>query len=229
MFKYIKWELKSIYRKYNKILLLILAILGITAIIPGDYNFITELVLFAFVITVFILGLSTFLFGTKKVIDTFRKPTFLLESMISFPPYKILLAKYLLALILNAICSILFVLSISVIVYRLVGFTDMLSMFNIDLNFNTLDTLMTLLISSLLFTSTVTLCYVLSKSIFPKGKGAIVVGIIFWYIGIGLLNEFLESFGVESTLVLNLIELVIIGLSYLGTVKLIENKLEIYN
>lgn len=230
MFKYIKWELKSLMKRYTKILIIFAIIIGLMAIIPinGD-SFITELVIFAFIIMFIVLGLSTFVFGTKKVIDTFRKPTFMLESMISFPPYKILLAKYLLAIILNTICTILFVISLSVIVYRAAGFTEVIEMLNIDLNFDTLETLITLLISSTLFTSTVTLCYVLAKSIFPKGKGAVILGIFIWYLGVGILGEILESFSIDSVWFFNLIELAIISLCYLGTVKLIENKLEIYN
>lgn len=230
MFKYIKWELKSLMKRYTKILIVFASIIGLMAIVPLESdNFLAELVSFAFIIMLMILMLSTFVFGTKKVIDTFRKPTFMLESMISFPPYKILLAKYLLAIILNTICTVLLILSISVVVYRTAGFTEVLEMLNIDLNFDTLETLITILITSTLFTSTVTLCYVLAKSLFPKGKGAVVLGIVIWYIGICFLGEIFESFNIDSVWFFNIIELAIISLCYLGTVKLIENKLEIYN
>lgn len=230
MFKYIKWELKSLFRKYTKILIVFAAIIGLMAIIPLDGDsFLAELVTFAFIIMVLVLLLSTFVFGTKKVIDTFRKPTFMLESMISFPPHKILLAKYLLAIILNTICAIMLVLSISVIVYRAAGFSEVLEMFNISLDIDTVETLITLLVSSTLFTSTVTLCYVLAKSLFPKGKGAVILGIVIWYLGVGILAELLESFNLNSVWMFNIVQLAIISLCYLGTVKLIENKLEIYN
>ena len=230
MFKYIKWELKSLSKRYNKIMIIFAVLIGLMAIIPLESdNFITELVSFAFILMLFVLAFSTFVFGTKKVVDTFRKPTFMLESMIAFPPYKILLAKYILAIILNAICAIFFVLSLSVIVYRAAGLPEVLEFLNIDINFNTVEALITMLITSTLFTASVTLCYVLAKSLFPKGKGAIVLGVIVWYIGIAILNEILELIGIESIWFFNLIELAIIALCYLGTVKLIENKLEIYN
>ena len=110
MLNYIKWELKSIYRKYTKVLIAMAIIMGLMAIIPLDGEIITGAVTFAFVITMMILMLSTYVLGTKKVLDTFSKPTFLLESMISIPPSKLLLAKYLLAIIINVIFNGLFII-----------------------------------------------------------------------------------------------------------------------
>lgn len=230
MFKYIKWELKYLMKQYSKILIVIAAIIGLVAIIPlNSDSYVLDLVWFAFMITVFVLLISTFAFGTKKVIDTFRKPTFMLESMISLPPYKILLAKYILAIILNVICATLLALTIAAVVYRAGGFEEVLQMFNLKIDLDFLEAIITLLISSILFTSTVTLCYVLAKSLFPKGKGAVILGVIIWYIGMGILGAVFDSFEFESTALFNLIEIIIIALCYLGTVKLIENKLEIYN
>lgn len=229
MFKYIKWELKSLMKKYTNILIVVIAIIWLMLIIPFDLdNLLSRLVFIAFIITECCLLFATFIFGTKKVVDTFRKPTFMLESMISLPPYKILLAKYLLALILNIVCGILSVLAMSVITYKFAGAIAVLELFNIDINFDTLETLVTLIISSTLFTSTVTMCYVLAKSLFPKKKGTIVLGIIIWYIGFSILIELFDSIS-GSIWLFNLLELAIISISYLGTLKLIENKLEIYN
>ena len=71
MFNYIKWELKSIYRKYTKVLIAMAIIMGLMGVIPLEENVITEAISFAFVITMMILLLSTYVFGTKKVLDTF--------------------------------------------------------------------------------------------------------------------------------------------------------------
>lgn len=229
MFNYIKWELKSIYRKYTKILIVMAVIMGLVAIMPFSDSIVTNAILFAFIISMLLLMISTYVLGTKKVVDTFRKPTFLLESMISIPPSKLLLAKYLLAIIINVVCALLFVLGLSIIVAKATNFIEFLEFLEIPINFETLEVLVTLLISSTLFTSTVTLCFVWLKSMFPKMKGSLFLGVIVWYFGMVFLSAIFAELEVESTWVFNAIELVIIVLSYFGTVKLIENKLEIYN
>ena len=228
MLNYIKWEMKSIYRKYTKVLIAMAIIMGLMAVIPLDGDIITGAISFAFVITMMILSLSTYFLGTKKVLDTFSKPTFLLESMISIPPSKLLLAKYILAIIINVICSILLV-CICVILARAESLIEVLEFLNIKIDFEVIEVLITLLISSTFFTSTVTLCFVWLKSTFPKLKGSLFFGAIIWYFTISFFIGILSSLDVDSIWVLNFIELLIIGLSYFGTVHLIENKLEIYN
>ena len=229
MFNYIKWELKSIYRKYTKVLIAMAIIMGLMGVIPLEENVITEAISFAFVITMMILMLSTYVLGTKKVLDTFRKPTFLLESMISIPTSKLLLAKYILAIIINVICSILLVVGICVILARAESLIEILEFLNIKIDFEVIEVLITLLISSTFFTSTVTLCFVWLKSMFPKLKGSLFFGALVWYFTVSFFMGILSELNIESIWVLNFIELLIIGLSYFGTVHLIENKLEIYN
>lgn len=229
MFNYIKWELKSIYRKYTKVLIAMAIIMGLMGVIPLEENVITEAISFAFVITMMILMLSTYVLGTKKVLDTFRKPTFLLESMISIPPSKLLLAKYILAIIINVICSVLVVVGICVILARLESLIEILEFLNIKIDFEVIEVLITLLISSTFFTSTVTLCFVWLKSMFPKLKGSLFFGALVWYFTVSFFMGILSELNIESIWVFNFIELLIIGLSYFGTVHLIENKLEIYN
>ena len=239
MFKYIKWELKSLLKSYTKIILVIGAIIGLMAIVPiKNDNFFTGLISFAFGITVMILMFGTFFFGTKKVIDTFKKPTFMLESMISFPPYKILLAKYLLAIILNGACAILFSFSIAVVFFRLTSFPILLELiegiFNISNLADIIKTLITMFIYSTSLTSLVTFCYILSKSLFPKSKGALILGIIVWYISSSLISYIIDMMpsGISpdaSLIFVNLIHLAFVAIFYICTVKLIEDKLEIYN
>lgn len=229
MFNYIKWELKSIYRKYTKVLIAMAIIMGLMGVIPLEENVITEAISFAFVITMMILLLSTYVLGTKKVLDTFCKPTFLLESMISIPTSKLLLAKYILAIIINVICSILLVVGICVILARAESLIEILEFLNIKIDFEVIEVLITLLISSTFFTSTVTLCFVWLKSMFPKLKGSLFFGALVWYFTVSFFMGILSELNIESIWVLNFIELLIIGLSYFGTVHLIENKLEIYN
>jgi len=110
MFKYIKWELKDFYKKYYKVGIGILILYALMALIPINFyqeSVFSSLILIPFILTITVLMLGTFVYGTKRVIDTFKKPTFLLESMISYSPKKILLAKYLLAFIINVIFSVL--------------------------------------------------------------------------------------------------------------------------
>ena len=230
MFKYLKWELKSIYRKYIKILIVIAVIMGLMAVIPFNTDdTLTGAITIAFTITMIVLMLSTYILGTKKVLDTFSKPTFLLESMISIPPSKLLLAKYLLAIIINVICSILLITGMCIIIARATSLIEMLKIFNIKLDFEIFETLITLLLSSTFFTSTVTLCFVWLKSTFPKLKGSMFFGALVWYFAMSFFGGILSGLNIESIWVFNFIELLIIALSYLGTVHLIENKLEIYN
>ena len=106
---------------------------------------------------------------------------------------------------------------------------EVLEFLNIKIDFEVMEVLITLLISSTFFTSTVTLCFVWLKSTFPKLKGSLFFGAIIWYFTISFFIGILSSLDVDSIWVLNFIELLIIGLSYFGTVHLIENKLEIYN
>ena len=113
MFKYIKWELKDFYKKYYKVGIGVLILYALIALIPlnaYETSTIATLIWIPFMIILMVLMFGTFVYGTKKIIDTFRKPTFLLESMISYSPRKILLAKYILAFIINVIFSALVLL-----------------------------------------------------------------------------------------------------------------------
>ena len=73
--------------------------------------------------------------------------------------------------------------------------------------------MITLLVSSTFFTSTVTLCFVWLKSTFPKLKGSLFFGAIIWYFTISFFIGILSSLDVDSIWVLNFLELVIIMLS----------------
>ena len=232
MFKYIKWELKSLLKGYTKALMVIIGILALMLIIPLDFNAaLTKTVLYAYLIMVFILLLGAFIFGPKKVVDTFRKPTFMLESMISFSPYKIVLAKYLLAFILNIICIFLSFVSILIIIWRASSFPNMievvleiLSISNIP---ELLDITFDLLILSIFFTSTVTCCFVAIKSWFPKMKGSLILCVVVWYIFMMILTSIVSDLKL-SNLLLKLGAIALSALFYYLTVQLIENKLEVY-
>jgi hypothetical protein len=245
MFKYIKWELLSLGKKNLKWLGIVLGLYFLVAILPiSDDQSIISLLYIPFFIVIGIFYLGAFLFGTKKVIDTFRKKTFLLESMISFNPYQILLAKYIMAIILNIICVVIATLGIVIFMSKSISLESIFKWFLdiFDLGFaNIIKLAITIMISSLSFTSLVTLCYVIAKCIVPNGKGSIIIGAVIWYFNnyfttlffslfiYNNLNDVDNIFSTSAFLLYNLLGLIIIAIYYFITVKLIESKLEIYN
>ena len=232
MFKYIKWEMKSLFKHYTKLLMIIGIILLLMLIMPfQSENAINMGALFAFILLIFALFIGMFLFGTKKVIDTFRKPTFMLESMIAFPPYKILLAKYFLAFILNIVCVILLFICFFIIIWRLDSFPNaiefILKAFSISNIVDVLPAMFDLFIVSIFFTSSVTCFFVLIKSWFPTAKGISIIAVVMWYICMIFLSSIVAAFALNGWIY----RLFIIGISalfYYFTVLLIENKLEVY-
>ena len=239
MFKYIKWELFDFRKSNFRILILISAIYGLFYFIPfSNDGFLTTLIALSFFIVIFVSCFSIFIYGSKKVIDTFRKPTFMLESMISFSPYKILLAKYLLAILLNFICAFIFIFGILIVVAKMSTFPKALNVLvELFVDINIIDLLRSfiyLVILSTTFTAIVTFCYILSRCLFPNRKGSIIFGIILWYFITYITEEFFNfiSLDISSFIgfsILSIIRILFIAGLYLATVKLIENKLEIYS
>ena len=100
MFKYIKWELIDEFRR-KKLLAAFVAIVYLLVLItPGDATLMRYLII---PITIILCGslFLSFISGAKKTMDSYQNKTFLLESMIPLSPNKILLAKYILAIIFN--------------------------------------------------------------------------------------------------------------------------------
>lgn len=244
MFKYIKWELFALGKKNLKWLCAILGLYLLVFILPlSEDSTIENLIYIPFMLVIGLSFAGAFLFGTKKVIDTFRKKTFLLESMISFSPYQILLAKYILAIIINIVCVLIGTLGIIVIMGKF-GSVELIAEFFeglfSEVGFaNITKFIITVGMTSLSFTSLVTLCYVVAKCIIPNGKGSIVLGVIIWWFanyfvnqlfyGIIFENMDINILETQAFLVYNLLWAALIAVYYLITVKLIQNKLEIYN
>ena len=238
MFNYIKWELKDTYKSKYKWLLLIAVIYLLTMVVPleeKDDNFFQNLIMLGFFITISVSFFGTFFKGTKTVIDSFDKKTFLLESMIPLPPKKILLAKYLLAIIMNTIYFIIFCLGIMVIIFNSSGFQGIIeSLDNLIKNFELLsfiETSFSLFLLSIAFMSLAILCFVMAKVINPNSKNSKFIGIVAAVISLYTIIFILTLIWSSSNgniYVSDLLYITVSVCSYFYTSYLIENKLEIY-
>jgi len=243
MLKYIKWELISFYKKSYKWLIGIFGLYLLVLILPasGD-SIIVNLIYLPFGIVLLTFFLGSFLFGTKKIVDTFRNKTFLLESMIPSPPYKILLSKYLMGLIMNLFCVVMLIVGLAVISFRAFEFNLITEGFQAILELETMSLLIggiNLLIYTMSFMSLVTLCFVITKCIWPNRKGSLIICAVIWWVVVYIISmafnsvfdsDYLLGYGAFDKFSLyNLISIGLIVLYYYITVLLIENKLEIYN
>jgi ABC-type transport system involved in multi-copper enzyme maturation permease subunit len=238
MFNYIKWELKDTFKSRYKWLILAAVIYLLTVIIPledKDNNYFQDLILLGFFITISVALFGTFFKGTKTVIDSFDKKTFLLESMIPLPPKKILLAKYILAIILNTIYFIIFYLGILVIVFKSSGFQGIIkSLDNLIKNFEIITFIegsFNLFLLSITFMSLAILCFVIAKVLNPNSKSSKFIGIIIAVISLYTIIFVLSLIWSSSNCniyVSDLLYLTISVCSYFFTSYLIEKKLEIY-
>ena len=240
MFKYIKWELLNYAKKNYKIGLVLVAIFLLALVFPIDLE--GNLIWFPFMFSLVFLACSMFFMGTKLIINTYKSKTFLLESMISYSPSKLLLSKYLIAIILNIFYGVLLLIGLAILFYKVENFNlfaeliELLSLFSI---FDIIKLAISLVIYSVSFTSLVTMVYILSKCLNPLKRGSLVIGMIFWWIIqyiqqiilIGIIGRQVEMYFTETGifLIVNIINLIFIAVYYFITVKLIQNKLEIYS
>lgn len=235
MFKYIKWELKNYFNKKQIWFIVIGIVYLLFAIIPlKDFGFISGLVKLAFMIIIWISLFGSFIIGTKKVVDTFSKKTFLLESMIPYPVKKILLSKYLLGIILNVMYSLIGILGFAILLIKGIGFDFLVDFIKLFMKEITLEYFLRgsiiLILSSITFMSFVVFGYILGKVIKPSGKGNKALGVIIWILLFYTFAWLLDSINLGSTeLVLDIVYIVISTGLFFITSWLIENKLEIYN
>lgn len=243
MSSYMKWEFKSIF-KGNKVWFLTIALVFLFEFIfikmDAIDNTLGGLLTIAFTIILMISAFASFLYGTKRTLDTFKKPTFLLESMIPIPASKLLLAKYIIAIVMNIIYTFIFVFGIFLImaavedslVVKMLG--EMGKMI-LDHPIYLLRVFISMICYSTAFTSIVTTVFCFSKSKFPNGKALGIISYILGYFAFGLLMSLFSdvmagvSVGEYLDFVVDGFMIILIVLGYLGTVHLIENKLEIYS
>lgn len=238
MRSYIKWELKSI-TKNNFFWFLTIAIVFVLQFISIRVNHTYSFLSFAFAIILMLSFFLAFFYGTKRTVDTFKKPTFLLESMIPIPASKILLAKYLIAVCMNILYAFIFILGIVLLFTALSGetliemfgsMTDMLVK-NPDFIFRIF---LCLSLQSIAFTSVVTTFFCTFKSLVPSQKGTSILSFILGYLASSFLYLFCTILAdyvgcIDYTdFFLDIFMIVVIFLGYSLTVHLIENRLEIY-
>ncbi len=242
MFSYIKWEFKSIF-KSNRTWFSTIAIIFLLEFLFIKMNLLENtlggLLTIAYLIILMITLCGAFIYGTKRTLDTFSKPTFLLESMIPIPASKLLLAKYLIAIIMNIFYTFVFIFGIFIMVaaveesllIKLLGEWGKLILND---PINLLRSFFSIICTSTAFTSIITTIFCFFKSRFPNGKALNILSAVlgFFVIGLvtGLFLDMLEGVEVGSSLDLItdgfMLLLIIVG--YVSTVHLIENKLEIY-
>ena len=236
MINYIKWELKDyILSKYKwfiaiGIIFLFIIFVPASALDKPD-NYIFGLIVMAYTITMLLSFLSSFYMGTKKIIDTFGDKTFLLESMIPFSVRKILLAKYILGIIINCIFIIIFIIGGVILILKNIslesafeGFVAFMKSFDVSVFF-------ALVLSTIAFMTLATLCYIISKVISPNSNNKIV-GTILTIISvytIAFIFSLLVELG-EANIIYHYLACILVSVfSYIVSVSLIQNKLEIYN
>ena len=236
MFKYIKWELIN-ELKNKKLLLGVIAITYLLVyLLPASDNVIIDFLYLLFSIILFMTGIFAFFYGAKRTMDSFKNQTFLLESMIPLSPSKILLAKYLLAILFNFVFCAIFVLGLSVIFAK--SDINLINLFiqgflQLDADSKTFifRAFIQMISYTIAYTSIISCLYIGLKSFFPNGKGlrgiAFVVGLFLLSLLQNILVDHLPvaSFDIMTSIIM----LIITIICYFGSVWFIENKLEVYS
>ncbi len=240
MFKFIKWELIDEFRRKKLIYAVIAVVYLLVLITPENTSLKWYLVL---PITVILSGsfIFSFMYGAKRTMDSYQNKTFLLESMIPLSPNKILLAKYILAIIFNFLYTIIFVLGLAVVMKKLdinLIKTILEALYSLEFDewLVLVRVFILLLSSSIATTSLTTLTFLALKSIIPNGKGLAVVSfvvsaIIINFVTTVFLKDFLAAIS-ELALADFIFSLILLGVSvaaYFASLWFVKNKLEIYN
>ena len=231
MLNYIKWELRDYFLNKSKFFIGIGIIYLLSAILTYDTdNFFIGLIHMGFSIIMFISIGFSFIIGTRRVVNTFKKKTFLLESMIPLSVNKILLAKFIIGFIINLIYSIIGIIGFAILLYKGVDINVFDFLVNISISLFT-RICINYILGILAFMSVVMLGTIIVKVINPSGKGSKLIGYIFWIIFIYTISYLIiqTQLIANSELFLNISYIVLTTISFLASAWLIENKLEIYN
>lgn len=237
MDKFIKWELKNFFQNKKYWFLIIAAVYILFLIIPlNSDNFLSGLVTWLFSIIMFLSILASFLFGAKKVVDSYKEKTFLLESMIPMPVNKVLLSKYIIGIIINLIFSTVTIFGVVIlfikggeikllfdVIKALVREIDLITIIRLGILY---------FLSTIFFLSFVVFGNIVVKVINPNAKGGKILGVIGWIV-ILYIYEFimgsLTEIAFDSDYITDTVCLVLSIVLFFSTSWLIENKLEIYN
>ena len=239
MSSYLKWELKDYLTSKTKWFIVIGVVFLLFLIIPieagKEADSITKLVYLAYSFILIAALLGVYFAGTKRVVNSFSKKTFLLESMIPIPAKKVLLTKYLLGIIINAIYFLIVMLALIVLMIKGSGIEETFKFFEQIIKYIDLlefaKVMLLLICSSLAFLSVVVLCFVAAKVMKPSGKYDKVIGfvlafVVIYFVSV-LMSEIIQSNA--SIFLQYVVYLMITACAFFITSSLVENKLEIYN
>ena len=236
MVNYIKWDLKDYFSNKYVFFICVGAIYFLSAIIPYDSSFfLSGLIHFAFFIILYVSLAFSFIIGTKRVVDTFKKKTFLLESMVPLSVNKILLSKFVIGFIINFLYSFIGIVGLSILLFKGVDVNIFELFGELFSNITVIEFLrfcFMYLLAILTFMSVVVLGYVIARVIKPDGKGSKVIGVIIWVVSFYLIGYIVGRITYNTSnveLTLDIIYIISTLVSFFVTSWLIENKLEIYS
>ena len=237
MFNYIKWELKDFFKRSFTLLIVVAAVYLLFLILPfesKELDFIVGLVSILYIIAILGSFYGSFFMGTLRVVNSFSRKTFLLESMIPTSVEKILLAKYLLGLIINFVYIVVGITGIVLFLIKGIGVGDTFDVIkslveNMDA-VAVLKLTVSTILSSLTFMSVIVLVFVTIKSLLPNTNNK-VIGVL-----IGFLSLYVVGYASRAldfaNLGLYVVWAILLGITvvaYFLTTLLIKNKLEVYN
>lgn len=241
MCNYIKWELKSVLaeKKVTLITILVVFILQFLFIkLDVLDTFLGGIVSMVFSIILIVCAINSFFAGAKRTMDTYNKPTFLLESMIPISSGKLVLSKYLIAIVLNFFYIFVFILGIYMVLFLALEDVGMVEIFLeyfgelIQENLGSfIRALIYMFLLSIGYTSFVTTLFCFLKSYFPNAKRLTGLAIVLGYIGFLIVSSLYGDLfnGFENfDLIMDVFLVAISILGYFLTTYLIENKMEVY-
>ena len=236
MVNYIKWDLKDYFSNKYIFFICIGAVYLLSAIIPYDSSLVLAgLIHFSFFIILYVSLVFSFIIGTKRVVDTFKKKTFLLESMVPLSVNKILLSKFVIGFIINLLYSFIGIVGLVILLYKGVDINVFELFKEIFSNITAAEFIRLCIVyifSIMTFMSVVVLGYVIGKVIRPDGKGSKIIGVVIWFVSFYFIGYFIGRIEIDTSypdLILDIIYIVLTLISFFATSWLIENKLEIYN
>ena len=239
MSKYIKWELINEFKSKTILLGVIASVYLLAAILNPGTGFFTGCIYLGFAIIIGIAFFLTFIYGARRTMDSYKNQTFLLESMIPLSPKKLLLAKYVLAIIFDFVFCLIFIIGISIWLSKAdINMLEVISRFLLNTTFEQktiiAKTFVLIISSTIAFTSLCSLIFITLKSLFPNGKAQKIISYIICF-----LIQYIISYIIGKVVsqnpsinVLMIYSIVMLALStayFFGSAWLIENKLEVYN
>lgn len=240
MFKYLKWELIDDIKNMKIFYFIIAFIYLLVFLLPSDFqsNIITNFISLAFYLFLLISVFMSFFYGAKKTMDSYKKPTFLLESMIPLSPRKIILLKYLLAIVYNFIYALIFMIGCIILFSKvdinlIESFVKTIFSMDLDVWKSLFKLFLFVISSSMAFTALISLVFVVLKSYWPNGNKG--YGIISYFISSFIFNlisssliDYLLNYSYYE-IIYSVLMLLLVFVCYLFNVWLVENKLEIYS